>query len=206
MEHYPLTWPQGWPRTRPQDRKTMASWKRTANQYREDLAKELKRMGAPSYVITSNVQVNQLGNMIRGVEPLDVGVAVYFSLPIKEDFSWQDALGIHDPAPTADQVKDAFKRLAAQYHPDRGGDPSMFAALVNHRDNALRWIERKTGATFDKVIAADQFKEVRLNLAAVVFTIRAIRQIERCGASALLERAFAGFTAIPEKASETVNA
>lgn len=203
MEHYPLTWPQGWPRTRPQDRKPMAGWKRTANQYREDLSKELKRMGAPSFVITSNVQVSQRGNMVPGVEPLDVGVAVYFSMPIKEDFSWQDALGIHDPAPTEEQVQAAFKRLAAQYHPDRpGGDIEMFKAATKHRDNALRWIARKSGVVFDKVIPADQFKEVRLNLASIVFSIRAIRQLERCGNPALLDRAFAGFTAIAENAGQ----
>jgi len=178
----------------------MSSWKRTANQYREDLTKELKRMGAPSFVISSNVQLNQRGNMVPGIEPLDVGVAVYFSMPIKEDFAWQDALGIHDPAPTEDQVKDAFKRLAQQYHPDRGGDATMFAALTKHRDNALRWINRASGQNFDKVIPADLFKEVRLNLASIVFSIRAIRQLERCGNPALLERAFKGFSALEEHA------
>ena len=33
-EAHPLHWPEDWPRTRPQDRKPMGSWKRTANQYR----------------------------------------------------------------------------------------------------------------------------------------------------------------------------
>lgn len=52
----------------------------------------------------------------------------------------------------------------------------------------------------DDVIACDQFKEVRLNMAAIVLTIKAIRQIERCGTSSLLERAFKGFSALPETA------
>lgn len=197
-EAFPLFWPDGWPRTRPQDQKPMASWKRSANQYREALATELERMGSPSAVISSSVPLNLRGQMTAvGVEPRDVGVAVYFSRKQKEDFSWQDALGIHDPAPTEQQVQDAFRRLAQLYHPDRGGDIAMFQAAAKHRDNAIRWINRKEHQQFDYVIACDQFKEVRLNMAAIVMTIKAIRQIERCGTSSLLERAFKGFSALP---------
>ena len=196
-ETHPLSWPEDWPRTRPQDRRQMKAWKRTANQYRDALLTELTRMESPSAVISSNVPLTMRGSMTPGVEPLDVGVAVYFSRKIKEDFSWQDALSIHDPAPTEAQVVDAYRRLAQQHHPDRGGDVAMFQSVTRHRDNALNWINRKTNQNFDYVIACDQFKEVRLNMAAIVFTIKAIRQIERCGTSSLLERAFRGFSALP---------
>lgn len=206
-EAFPLSWPEGWPRVRPQDRRPMGSWKRSANQYREALMTELERMESPSFVISSHVPLNQRGSMTLGIEPLDVGVAVYFSRKIKEDFSWQDALGIHDPAPTEQQIQDAFRRLAQQYHPDRGGDIAMFQSVTKHRDNALRWVTRKTNQHFDYVIACDQFKEVRLNLAAIGLTIKAIRQIERCGTSSLLERAFKGFSALPAYAgTESVSA
>ena len=196
-ESYPLSWPTDWPRVRPQDRRPMASWKRTANQYRDALATELERMGSPSAVISSNVPLSLRGTMTPGAEPLDVGVAVYFSRRLKEDFSWQEVLGLHDPAPTEQQVQDAFRRLATVYHPDKGGDIAMFQAVAKARDNALRWVTRKTNQQFDYVIACDQFKEVRLNMAAIVLTIKAIRQIERCGTSSLLERAFRGFSALP---------
>lgn len=176
----------------------MGTWKRTANQYRDALVKELTRMGSPSFVISSNVPLSARGSMTPGIEPLDIGVAVYFSRKLVEDFSWQDALNIHDPAPTEKQVQDAFRVLAQKYHPDKGGDIAMFQAAAKHRDNALRWINRKTNQHFDYVIACDQFKEVRLNMAAIVMTIKAIRQIERCGTSSLLERAFKGFSALPE--------
>jgi len=202
---FPLSWPEDWPRTRPQDRKPMSSWKRTANQYRDALVSELTRMESPSAVISSNVPLNLRGAMTPGVEPLDVGVAVYFSRKIKEDFSWQDALGIHDPAPTAEQINTAYKRLAAQYHPDRGGDIAMFQSITKHRDNALRWINRASNQNFDYVIACDQFKEVRLNMAAIMMTIKAIRQIERCGTSSLLERAFRGFAALTAGEPRAVN-
>lgn len=202
-EAFPLSWPEDWPRTRPQDRRVMSAWKRTANQYRDALVTELTRLQSPSAVVSSNVPLNLRGALTPGVEPLDVGVAVYFSRKIKEDFSWQDALGIHDPAPTEQQIQDAYRRLAQLYHPDRGGDVAMFQSVTKHRDNALRWVNRKTNQQFDYVIACDQFKEVRLNMAAIVMTIKAIRQIERCGTSSLLERAFRGFSALPaHEASE----
>lgn len=197
-EVYPLTWPEDWPRTRPQDQRAMASWKRTANQYRDALVTELSRMEAPSAVISSNVPLSLRGAMTAGVEPRDVGVAVYFSRKVKEDFSWQDVLNIRDPiSVTEGQIQESFKRLAQLYHPDRGGDIAMFQKVTGARDNALRWVNRKTNQDFPYVIACDQFKEVRLNMAAIVMTIKAIRQIERCGTSSLLERAFRGFSALP---------
>lgn len=209
-EAYPLSWPSDWPRTRPQDQRPMASWKRTLNQYRDTLITELTRMESPSTVISSNIPLNLRGSMTPGIEPRDVGVAVYFSRKIKEDFTWQDVLGIRDPvAATEAQVQDAFKRLAQLYHPDRGGDIAMFQKATTARDNAIRWINRKTNQNFDYVIACDQFREVRLNMAAIAMSIKAIRQLERCGTSAILERAFKGFSALPaydENASRTVSA
>jgi hypothetical protein len=176
----------------------MSVWKKSASFYRDRLLTELSRMGSPSAVISSNVPLNLRGGLeTRGLEPLDVGVAVYFARQVKEDFAWQDALSLHDPAPTEQQVTDAYRRLAQIHHPDRGGDMAMFQALTKHRDNALRWVTRRTNQQFDYVIACDQFKEVRLNMAAIYLTIKAIRQIERCGTSTLLERAFKGFAALP---------
>jgi hypothetical protein len=197
-EAYPLKWPASWPRVRLQDRKPQGAWKGTANKYREALEKELTRMGCPSFVVSCNVQVSARGSMTIGVEPLDPGVAVYFSRKEKEDFAWQDALGIHDPAPTEVQVQESFKRLATLYHPDKiGGDRELFLAATKHRDTALRWIRRETNKHFGHVIACDQFKEVRLNLYAIVLTIKAMRQIERCGTSSVIEKAWEGFGALP---------
>ena len=200
-EAYPLFWPEDWPRTRPQDQRPMAAWKKTANQYRESLTRELERMQSPSAVISSNVPLNLRGAMTTGLEPRDVGIAVYFSRKVKEDFSWQDVLGIRDPiAVTEAQIQTAFKQLASIYHPDRGGDLAMFQKVTVARDHALRWINRASDQNFPHVIACDQFKEVRLNVAAIMLTIKAIRQIERCGASSLLDRAFKGFSALPAHA------
>lgn len=195
-ETYPLSWPEGWTRTRPQNQRKMAAWKKTANQYRDALAKELTRMESPSFVISSNVPLNQRGGMTFGIEPRDVGVAVYFARKIEEDFRWQDVLSLKDPYPSEAQVQDAYRRLAQIHHPDKGGDLAMFQEVTRQRDNALRWLNRST-QDLPYVIACDTFAEVRLNMAAIVMTIRAIRQIERCGTSSLLERAFKGFSALP---------
>lgn len=203
QEAFPLFWPTDWPRTRPQDQRAMASWKRTANQYREELAKELDRVKAPVAVISTNVPLTVRGHMTPGIEPRDVGVAIYFSKPVKADFRWQDALAIHDPAPSDEEIHLAYRKLATQHHPDKGGDLEMFRVLTRHRDNALRWIHRSTVAP-DFTIACDTFKEVRLNLAAVAFTLKAMRQIERCGTSAMLERAFKSFMALASEAGPSV--
>jgi hypothetical protein len=203
---YPLAWPDGgWPRTRPQDQKANASWRRTANQYRDMLAKELARMGAPSVLISCNVPLNQRGQLAPGPEPRDVGVAVYFSRKKVEDFSWQETLELSKVMyPTEAEVDAQFRRLAAPYHPDRGGDITMFQKFATARDQAKRWINRSEHQSFDYVIACDTFREVRLNIAALVTSIRAIRALERVGTSAILERAFKGFSALPAGTPEAM--
>ena len=199
-EVYPLSWPDSWVRTRPQDRTLMRIWKKSANFYRDALEKEMERMKALNFLITTNVPENARG-AISGPEPLDPGVSVWWSVKGEEDFSWQDVLDIHEPVPTEERIRDAFTIRARIHHPDKGGDPQMFLALTKARDNALRYINRKTDQQFSLVIACDAFKTVANNMAAIVGTIQAIRKIERCGTSALLERAFKGFTALPQEAS-----
>lgn len=206
QEQYPLSWPQDWPRTRLGDQKAMGTWKRTANQYREDLLKELERIKAPIAVISTNVPLGLRGQL--GSEPRelrDVGVAIYFSKPMKEDFRWQEALGIHEPDPAEDRIQAAYKQRIGQHHPDRGGDVEMFRMLTQHRDTALRWINRKS-AKPDFVIACDLYREVRLNLAAIAFTLKALRQIDRCGTSSVLERSFKGFMALAADAGASTGA
>lgn len=199
QEAWPLSWPQDWPRTRLQEQKTMGSWKRTANQYRDELLKELQRIKAPIAIISTNVPLGARGKLEAASEPRDVGVAIYFSKPMREDFRWQDALGIHEPDPTEERIQSAYKQRIAQHHPDRGGDIEIFRMLTQHREAALRWINRKS-AKPDLVIACDLYREVRLNLAAIANTLKALRQIDRCGTSSVLERSFKGFMALAAEA------
>jgi|ERR1035437_1335318 hypothetical protein len=205
-ESYPLVWPAGWPRiTRPQDRLARPIWKKNSNQYRVALELELKRMGAPSFVISSNIQVDSRGKLLPGPEPLDVGVSIWFSRKEDQDFAWQDTFGIHEVAPTVEQINAAYRKLAAIYHPDvpGTGDHEIFMKLDKTKQNALNYINRHTDQALSYSIACDTFKELRLNMAAIVGTIQAIRKIERCGTSAMLERAYEGFKALPETSASS---
>lgn len=178
----------------------MRQWKKTANFYRDALEKEMARMHAIHFLVSTNVPENARGTL-SGPEPLDPGVSVWWSVKGEEDFAWQDVLDIHEPVPTESRILDAFRDRARIHHPDKGGDTQMFLALTKARDNALRYINRSTDQQFSFVIACDAFKTVGNNMAAIVGTIQAIRKIERCGTSALLERAFKGFSALPQEAS-----
>lgn len=46
--------------------------------------------------------------------------------------------------------------------------------------------------------ACDSYRYVEDNIWAIVLTVRALRQIDRAGASDMLERAFTGFMALPD--------
>jgi hypothetical protein len=50
--------------------------------------------------------------------------------------------------------------------------------------------------------ACDQYVRVHQNLRAITLTIEALRGIERWGASDMMERAFKGFTALPEQSGQ----
>lgn len=54
-----------------------------------------------------------------------------------------------------------------------------------------------------RVMACDAWDSVRGNVRAIAITINALRQIERSGATQLLERAFTGFAALPANAGES---
>ena len=50
--------------------------------------------------------------------------------------------------------------------------------------------------------ACDKYQYVRENIRAISLTIGALRGIERWGASDMMERAFRGFTAIPDRSND----
>jgi len=65
---------------------------------------------------------------------------------------------------------------------------------------AVYWEDQKSRP---RVMACDHWDSVRGNVRAITVTINALRQIERSGASQLLERAFTGFAALPANASDS---
>jgi hypothetical protein len=142
----------------------------------------------------------------------DPSVTVWFSRSKADDFSWQSALGISNPAPSMDEINTAFRKLATKHHPDNiargsGGDLEIFHALSKHKDKAVAFVNRTSGLANEFVIACDKFEEARWNLAAIAHTIRSFRQMERDGTSRILEQAMEGFKpALPPRATEDSHA
>lgn len=86
-EAYPLSWPEGWPRTPMHKRGSSRFGKNLGfNQIRE-LQDELRRLGARSVVISSNVPIRNDGLPYASESKRrydDPGVAVYFTLKDKQ--------------------------------------------------------------------------------------------------------------------------
>jgi hypothetical protein len=156
MNAFPLSWPEGWPRTLPVHRQpgrfgkraavSGSSWKQLQNLtvtlgVTRVLA-ELERMGIDrqDVIVSTNVRTRLDGFPRSGErEPTDSGAAVY----------WQE----------------------------RNGQK--------------------------RVIAIDQYTKVADNLAAIAATLDALRSVERHGGARILERAFTGFTALPDPGKTT---
>lgn len=66
---------------------------------------------------------------------------------------------------------------------------------------AVYWTERAARGQPPRCMAIDRYDRVADNLAAVAATLDAMRAIERHGGARILERAFAGFTALPGPAA-----
>lgn len=198
---YPLKYPADLPRTRLDDRDKRGAWKRTERQAIEALEDELERFHAVGIVLTRQDPDDRL----RARDP---SVAVYFARRVDEEFSWQDALGIDNPAPSVEEINAAFKRLAAKYHPDNQatGDIETYRLLDQHKRNALAYVNQAAGRAPSYCLACDKFAEARWNIQAITNTVRSLRQMERDGTSRLVERALEGFKAqLAEHASESAH-
>jgi len=180
----PLKWAEGWDRIPIGDRKDMKAWKKPFAYYRDALIVELSRLGANEVVVSFNS-----GNEAR----LDPGVTVYFSKPLKADYTWQMGLGIDNPAPTIAEIDDAYRKKAMLNHPDRGGDVEIFNRLGKYREAAKAWVLGKQGSDFEYALPCDRFKEPRWNLNALRLGIAALRRLEEYGLPGMLERTFRGF-------------
>lgn len=185
VEDRMLRWPDGCDRTRIKERKTANGWKGITAKYRDGLVSELERMGATSILISRSSD-----------ERMDPGVAVWFSLK-KEDFSWQQGLGLDTPAPTFDQIDEAYKYKARACHPDApgGGDGELFKRLGDWRRAAKAWVSGTHDHRHEYVMAIDQYSEARLNLCALKMAFSYLRGLERVGAPAILTQTLGAFRA-----------
>ena len=180
-----LKWPDGVERTRIKERTSAGRWRHNWKETKEALAVELTRIGATSILITRSDN-----------ERLDPGVSVWFSR-VKEDFSWQQGLGLDSPAPTIEEIDAAFREKARKAHPDSpgGGDPALFKQLADWRLAARAWIMGTHAHAHEYVMAIDQYNEARLNLKALQLAFFYIRRLEEVGAPSILSQTLGAFRA-----------
>ena len=69
-----------------------------------------------------------------GAEILDRAFTGFVALPAPEQ--WWQVLGVAENA-TGEDIDAAWRRLAAQHHPDRGGDSAQMARINTARDQGL---------------------------------------------------------------------
>lgn len=132
---YPLTWPDGWPRTRHRE---TSRYKVSEESAKNALIHSLKLLGATDVIISTNVALRRDGLPYSNApRPQDVGVAVYWTRAGKQE-----------------------------------------------------------------CMACDKYVSIRENIRDVGAAIEALRQLERCGSSEVMKRAFVGFAALPEKAGD----
>ena len=185
LEDRSMRWPDGCERTRIKDRTGQGRWREGWADTRTRLESELERLGATSALVSRHEN-----------EQNDPGVAVWFSRR-KEDFSWQQGLGIDDPFPSVDEIDRAFKAKARKFHPDNPetGDPEMFKKLSEWAKAARGWVTGAHDHAHEYVMAIDQYNEARLNLKALQMAFFYIRRLEDVGAPAILSQTLGAFRA-----------
>lgn len=82
------------------------------------------------------------------------------------------------------------------------GDGLPYASFREPNDAgvAIYWVKSYSDQPM-RVIASDRWKKVWENLHAVELALEALRQLERTGASQIVERAYQGFKALPPAAT-----
>ncbi|GAB4351348.1 MAG: hypothetical protein Kow0026_08360 [Oricola sp.] len=128
---FPLQWPQGRPRKHPAHRKRAKFGKDAHNgrwtQKREltvadalaRLQRELDMIGARYPVVSSNVELR-----LDGVASVSEMFAGFEALPAPgqaQSQQWWVVLGLDRSSATIADVKAAYRRLAAERHPDKPG-------------------------------------------------------------------------------------
>jgi hypothetical protein len=65
------------------------------------------------------------------------GATCINGIDVLENFRPWHVFGLEPATATADDIKEAFRRLAKQHHPDVGGDPRVMERLQKMRDSLL---------------------------------------------------------------------
>lgn len=65
------------------------------------------------------------------------GATCINGIDVLENFRPWHVFGLEPSTATADEIKEAFRRLAKEHHPDAGGDPRVMERLQKMRDSLL---------------------------------------------------------------------
>ena len=84
--------------------------------------------------------------------------------------------------------------------PTRSDGLPYASSTCNDPGIAVYWVEKGR----ERVIACDRWRKIDLNLRAIEMSIEAMRGLDRWGASEMVERAFAGFAALPAAGGTSV--
>lgn len=151
IDTYPLTWPEGWPRSPEQIRsrfskKKSSGWGTnpiTINHAVGFLLEELRRMGVPDYdvIISTNLRLRMDGLPISNQrQPDDCGVSVWW-----RDYGKQQVIALDKYDRIADNIYAVAKTIEALRGIERWGSGEIlertftgFAALP-HADNVENW-------------------------------------------------------------------
>ncbi len=154
MKTFPLTWPEGWKRTAPNNRKE-------ARFHSTNFSCDNENLYRTKTELTIAVGTQRILSELRafGVREGDSIISTNLILRL-------------DGLPRSNQMEPA--------------DPGA----------SVYW--KAPGDKITKVMAIDLYNRVADNLGAIAATLSAMRSIDRHGGAQILERAFLGFTALPE--------
>ena len=147
-EAFPLAWPEHYPRT-PRERRRTSPFSVSPAQARDDLLNELRRLGARDIVLSSNVRTARDGFMVGDYkEPQDPGVAVYFIRPKRSGGATAYAMACDSYATVRSNLRALGLTVAALRTIERHGSRELleraftgFAALPPMGGGSRHWSE-----------------------------------------------------------------
>jgi hypothetical protein len=140
---YPLSWPGGWKRATSRRRSPLRARGNPLSVYTatDRLIDEMRRLGATSYVLSTNVELRNDGYPRSGQkEPTDPGAAVYFRLKNRDQVLACDAF-----TTVADNIGAIARHIEALRTMDRYGVGTVeqafagYVALPSRVEDAVDW-------------------------------------------------------------------
>lgn len=141
LEGYPLQWPLGWKRSEYPQR---SAFRRTFAKARDELLHEIRLLGGSNVVISSNLKLKRDGFPYANQrEPVDSGIAVYFTL-----FSKQQCIPCDKWKTTTENLVAVGKTINALRGLERWGAKEMveaaftgFQALPYDGDSSTQFVD-----------------------------------------------------------------